>query len=123
MNDDPVKIIAPLILDPCGVGQEKLARRYFAALEAQGYRIVGPEPTEEMWATLARDIMTWAMFMEHDGKTLHAHIRALHGSAPDWLHSEIPDSPAKATKGAVVVAVWRAMLAAAPTYGGQHEAE
>lgn len=87
------------------------------ALEAAGYRVVGPEPTEAQWGGLARAIVMWCqMTGPHTPVSLLQHLERTGETPPDWLLTD-PEMLCLGalSKGTISAFVWRAMLAAAPT--------
>jgi hypothetical protein len=84
--------------------------REVKALEAAGYRIVGPEPTEEMVRAGAAIPMIQHMkaAMEKSAALEHPDLANAEGIIPAPIHDL-----------AAVLFAGRAMLAAAPTYGEQ----
>lgn len=68
------------------------------------------EPTEAMWAGLARDIVMWRGFRNPTGRELHAYLRGLGREIPDWLTEEIPDNDHMPPKGTVAACIFKAMI-------------
>jgi hypothetical protein len=83
------------------------------SIREAGYAIVPMEPTEPMWSELARDIVMWDRFPRHTGADLHAHLRSLGRTIPDWLAKEIPDTDQVPPKGTVAACIYKAMIEAA----------
>jgi hypothetical protein len=85
-----------------------------------GWKLVPVEPTEGMWAHLARDIVFWlyATPEPHYGSKLHDFLRNCGTEIPDWLSKEIPDTGSTPPKGTVAVCIYKAMIAAAPAAEG-----
>ncbi len=76
-------------------------------------------PTEAMWGGLARDIVTWWCMDNPTGSALHRHLRYLGREVPAWLTEEIRAINHVPAKGDVAVAIYRAMLEAAPRDGAE----
>jgi hypothetical protein len=69
------------------------------------------EPDEEMWGGLARQIIMWArMDRAATGHNLHDLLKMRGTPIPGWLAREIPDVHHVPPKGAVAVAIFRAMI-------------
>lgn len=69
-----------------------------------------PEPTEEQWNGLARDIVFWWGMNDHTGDALYKHLRRSSVIAPEWLLEEIPNSNAVPSKGTVAAVIYKAMV-------------
>ena len=82
--------------------------------EAVG-KVVPLEPTEEMWAYLARDIVFWLYTCQapHYGSKLHEFLNNCGTTIPEWLTKEIPNTESTPAKGTVAVCIYKAMIAAA----------
>lgn len=109
---------AALSADP-GVGvaaarKEAAEEMRDRAAAPDGWQLVPIEPTEAMWGELARQIVMWSRFTNPTGKALHNHLRHSGYARPDWLLALIPYVDHVPPKGDVAVAIYRAMLGAAP---------
>jgi hypothetical protein len=80
----------------------------------EGTVSVPVEPTEEMWSGLARQIVMWHRGARPTGANLHRDLKNCGWPIPDWLKDEIEDADYVPPKGAVAVAIYRAMIAARP---------
>ncbi len=80
-----------------------------------GWKTVPEEPTEVMWAGLARAIVMWSRFSRPHGRALYQHLASSGEAIPDWLRREIPDTDHVPPKGTVAVCLYKAMLADAPS--------
>lgn len=82
----------------------------------EGYKLVPIEPTKEMWGELARDIVGWLYSVQapHHGSKLHRHLRMLGREIPVWFCQDIPDMDHTPAKGDFAVAIYKAMIEAAP---------
>jgi len=83
--------------------------------EREGWKLVPVDPTEEMWGGIARQIVIWSRGSRLTGLALHRDLKNSGWPIPDWLGEEIEDADYVPPKGCVAVAIYRAMLAAAPT--------
>ncbi|MES2973338.1 MAG: hypothetical protein V4757_07000 [Pseudomonadota bacterium] len=84
---------------------------------ARGWVMVPVEPTQEMWSELARDIVWWLYTCQapHHASKMYKFLRNLGREIPEWLLQEIPDVDHTPAKGDFAVAIYRAMISAAPT--------
>ncbi len=77
-------------------------------------KIVPIEPTEAMWGGLARAIVQWSQFDKNTGAALFKHLHLSGIKAPTWLMILIPSDDHVPPKGDIAVAIYKAMLDAAP---------
>lgn len=82
--------------------------------EAEGWVLVPREPTEAMWGGLARQIVMWTRCSRPTGHALHRDLKNCGWEVPAWLADEISDENRVPPKGSVAVAIYRAMIEAAP---------
>jgi len=88
-----------------------------------GHALVPMEPTEAMWAGLARDIVMWMQaYNRHTPESLRKHLDRCGETIPAWLEAELGDSRAKdhaMEKGTIACLIYKAMIAAAGAAGGE----
>lgn len=78
------------------------------------WKVVPVEPTAEQSDELARDIIMWWSMSPPTGDALYRHLKRLGREVPPWLPTMIRDAMYVPPKGVVTMAIYRAMLDAAP---------
>ncbi len=96
----------------------RFAKEGIRALEAAGYKVVGPAVTETQWGGLARAIVMWChMPAPHTPNSLLMHLERTGETVPEWLlaEPEMANRNHAMSKGTIAVIIWKAMLETAPT--------